>query len=268
MLRRIASPDAPTVATVIEPADKGKLRKAKKLVRLLPRRRYRRALRIGVAAAIEHEEVAFDHSFRTVLDVGSHTGQFALFALERFPGARLWCFEPLEAERRVLERVVGSAATVVPAAAGAQEGPVTFHVSRATDSSSLRPITSNYTSAFHGTDEVGLVTVDVRRLDDVVGPDAIERPVLLKIDVQGGEGDVLAGAQRVLTEVDEAYVECSFVEFYEGQILADDVVALMRDAGLRLTGAYGVVRDRNGRTLQADLLFSRTVVRAPGTPSR
>jgi FkbM family methyltransferase len=250
--------------SVVEPADKGRLRKPRKLLRLLRTPRYRQALRAHrVAAAIEHDEVAFGHSFRTVIDVGGHTGQFALFALERFPGARVVVVEPLEEGRRTIASVLDGGAEVLPYAAGAEAGTAQLHVSRASDSSSLLPITENYTDAFAGTDEVGTVGVEVRPLDEIVPAEGVERPALLKIDVQGGEGDVLRGAPRLLERIDEVYVECSFVEFYDGQVLADEVVELMRAAGLRLTGVYGVVHDRNGRTLQSDFLFSRDVVRAP-----
>ena len=249
--------------SVIEPAKRRPLRKPRKLMRLLRTPRYRRALRHGVAAAIEHDEVAFQHRFRTVIDVGGHTGQFALFAAERFPEARILCVEPLAEGRQAIERVLDGSVEILPYAAGQEASRAQLHVSRASDSSSLLPITDNYTSAWAGTEEVATVEVDVRPLDDVLPAESLARPVLLKIDVQGGEGDVLRGARRVLEVVDEVYVECSFVEFYEGQVLADEVVELLRAAGLRLTGVYGVVHDRNGRTLQSDLLFSREVVRAP-----
>ncbi|MGA7435291.1 MAG: hypothetical protein WBW44_06665, partial [Solirubrobacterales bacterium] len=61
-----------------------------------------------------------------------------------------------------------------------------------------------------------------------------------------------------LTRVDEALIECSFVELYEGQALADDVIGLMRDNGHRLAGIYGPVNSPDGTMLQADMLFRRS----------
>jgi hypothetical protein len=52
-------------------------------------------------------------------------------------------------------------------------------------------------------------------------------------------------------------VECSFVEFYRGQALIDDVVSYLRARGFRLTGVFAVVRDAIGQCLQADVLFAR-----------
>jgi len=40
----------------------------------------------------------------TIIDVGANAGYFSLFALSRFPGARVFAFEPLPANFQLLER--------------------------------------------------------------------------------------------------------------------------------------------------------------------
>jgi hypothetical protein len=55
--------------------------------------------------------------------------------------------------------------------------------------------------------------------------------MLLKIDVQGSELQVLQGRRPALDLIDEVYCECSFVELYEGQALADEVICHLRDRG-------------------------------------
>jgi FkbM family methyltransferase len=253
--------DVPEARSASRPAvgraSKGSFRRTRKLVRLLPHASYRSALRAGVAAAIEHEDVPFGAEFRTIIDVGAHKGQFALFAARRFPSATLYCLEPLDEPRRRLERVVRRQNVIVlPFAAAARAGRRSFHLSRESDSSSLLRIMSTYTTAFPGTEEARTIEVDAAPLDDLIR-DRIERPCLLKVDTQGSELEVLAGAERVLREVDEVFVECSFVKFYAGQGLVDDVVAELRSRGFRLTGVFSIVRDDHGRCLQADLLFER-----------
>lgn len=101
------------------------------------------------------------------------------------------------------------------------------------------------------------IEVTIRPLDALL-EGVIQRPAMLKIDAQGGELEVLAGAAAVLEQIDTAFVECSFVEFYRGQPLADEVIAAFVEHGLRLGGVYSVVRDGRGRCLQADLLFRRS----------
>ena len=85
----------------------------------------------------------------------------------------------------------------------------------------------------------------------------IEGPTLLKIDVQGTELEVLRGGVGLLRRVDCILVECSFVPFYEGQTLADDVVVFLREHGFRLRGVFSLSMSGDGRCLQADLLFAR-----------
>lgn len=234
----------------------GRLR-AVKLSRLLRDRSYRHALREGVAASVEHSVVPFDDGIATVLDVGASRGQFALFAAKRFPHARIVSFEPQPGPMAELTEVLGERVERVPLALGSAPGTATMNISRRDDSSSLLPIGTNQRKVFPGTESIDTLEVEVTTLDEAL-PEPLVRPCLLKIDVQGLELEVLKGATKILGQVDEALVEGSFVELYEGQALADDVISLMRDAGLRLTGIYGKTTDADGRDVQADFLFRRT----------
>ena len=233
-----------------------------KLLRLLAVPDYRRGLRHGVAAAIEHDAVFLEHEPRTVLDVGANRGQFALFALRRFPRARLICFEPLARPAGVLRRVVNGRADVHEVALAAASGTAGMHLTRKDDSSSLLPVTEQQVHAFPGSREVASVEVPVRRLDECVDPARLARPCLMKIDVQGGELDVLRGCGEVLRSVDELIVECSFTELYAGQALADDVIRELRAAGFRLHGVASRTDAADGRPLQADMVFGREAAAA------
>ena len=74
---------------------KGFLRKCGKALRLVRTPRFRKAMWKGVAATIEHRGCLSRYAPRTVVDIGAHKGQFALLALEIFPSARVYSFEPL-----------------------------------------------------------------------------------------------------------------------------------------------------------------------------
>jgi hypothetical protein len=52
--------------------------------------------------------------------------------------------------------------------------------------------------------------------------------------------------------------EGSFIELYEGQVLADDLIAWLRERGYELVRSYGAISDEHGRTIQADMLFKRS----------
>ena len=214
-------------------------------------------LRHGVFPSLEHNAVPFGSEFATVLDVGSSRGQFALFALTRFPEARLVCFEPLpEAYTTLRKTITGQNAKLHNVALGSLRSENTMHVSAKDDSSSLLAIGAQQLTTFPGTheDRTTKVTVDVLNtyLDD-----DLPRPCLLKIDVQGFELEVLKGAGDGLSRVDEVLVEASFVELYTGQALADEVIGYLADRDLRLVDVHGVVRSADGNALQADFLFRR-----------
>lgn len=230
--------------------------RASKLARLATRPALWPAVRAGVVPSVEHLDVPFRSNPRTVLDVGASRGQFASFALHAFPGARLICFEPLPSSRAVLTKVTNGHAQIVPVAVGSASGRSQIHVSGHDDSSSMLPIGERQVAEFPGTAEASVLDVEVVTLQSVLD-EGVERPCLLKIDVQGLELEVLKGAGTALGQVDEILVECSFVEMYEGQALADEVVELLFSNGFRLRGIYGLVTGSDHSSLQADLLFRR-----------
>ena len=237
----------------------GRVRKAKKLFRILAVPAYWRGARFGVAAAVEHEPAALDHAYRTVIDVGANRGQFLLVAARRFPEAALFAFEPLPDPRATLQRIVqrGRSLHVFDVALAAVAGSATFHVARADDSSSLLSISADQISIFPGTDEIEQLPVRTARLDEVLRPGDIESPALLKIDVQGGELDVLRGSTGLLAVITTVLVECSFQQLYEGQLLADDVVHFLHVRGFRLHSVGSPLTGPRGRPVQADFVFER-----------
>ena len=228
---------------------------------MLPHSPYRRALGLGVAAATEHHSVAFEHDFATVIDVGANRGQFGLVAAWRFPGAELHCFEPLPEARSKLMRVLGRdrrRLRVYDVALGAASGTDTFNVSASDDSSSLLAPTTAQLETFPKTELAERRTVQVARLDEVITGHHLRRPCLLKVDVQGYELEVLRGADALLESLDELLIECSFVELYEHQPLAGEIVSHCAERSFRLAGIFSLVRDDSGRCLQADFLFVRS----------
>ncbi|MHB8387382.1 FkbM family methyltransferase [Metallibacterium sp.] len=128
----------------------------------------------------------------------------------------------------------------------------------ADDSSSLLPIAAEQERIFPGTAEAAVAHIEMRRLEDVIKQEAIIAPALLKPDVQGYELQALRGCASLLDAFAWVYCECSFVELYAGQALADEVIAWLRARGFGLVGAYNMANDHDGRAVQADFLFGRT----------
>ena len=230
-----------------------------KLLRLLPDPVFRRGLRAGVGAAIEHRAVIAPLRLATIEDVGANVGQFSLLARALHPAARIYAFEPLpDAAARYRRVFAGDAnATLFQAAVSPEAGTATMHVSASADSSSLLPISDRQSELFPGTEEVGVTDVEAGPLSDFVSAAELTAPALLKIDVQGFELEVLRGTGDLLAAFEHVYVEASFEALYEGQALADDVIALMVDAGFAEVGRYNVSVGPEGAPVQADFLFHR-----------
>jgi FkbM family methyltransferase len=223
-------------------------------------RRYRAALlRYGVAAAIEHEATLAPLNVSTVVDVGANRGQFSLFALNTFPSAAIFSLEPLEGPAARFRKVFAGEprVTLHNAALGPTSGQSTMHVSGHDDSSSLLPITATQGELFQGTQEVRTETVRTGPLSEFLNSSSIVRPALLKLDVQGYELEALRGCGELLDEFDYVCAEGSYIELYEGQALADELIEWLSGRGFTRTCVYGTIRDANGREVQADMLFAR-----------
>jgi FkbM family methyltransferase len=217
----------------------------------------RQVFRHRVAAAVEHRYLR-EYPARTFLDVGANRGQFALIATHYNPGARIHAFEPLASARGILEELAGEHVEwrVYPVALSDRASEATMYVSRREAASSLLPITSRMVEFAAGTEAKGQVSVEVARLDEVLGPTDITRPSIMKIDVQGAELAVLRGAAGLLPHLDLIVVEASFTELYAGQAFASEVIEFLQhsDPVFDLVGVYNPQYD-DGRCVQADFLF-------------
>jgi FkbM family methyltransferase len=231
-----------------------------KLLRLLHAGSYRSAiLRHRVAASVEHERALRLLACRTVVDVGANRGQFSLLARRCFPEAKILAFEPLPGPAECFGRVHGpdTRVTLYQAALGARSEQATIHVGRRDDASSLLAIGALQRTLFPHTDEVDTKMVQVGRLTDFLLADHIQPPALLKLDVQGYELEALKGCEDLLERFEYVCAECSFLELYEGQALADEVVVWLAERGYGMSGVHNLVSDRQGRTVQADFLFKK-----------
>ncbi len=236
------------------------MRRARKFLRILASPSFAHALfRHGVAATTEHLNMLRSIEAAQVLDVGANRGQFALAARQAFPRARIDCFEPIPDAVRTLDAVFrGDTRVRVHACAiGSTAGKMHMHISLREDSSSLLPISAQQTRVFPGTGESSSITVSVDTLQNRVTTSELIHPTLLKVDVQGFELQVLEGAGSLLPHIDYVYCECSYIELYSDQSLADEVIDFLRAHQLLLVGVYNTTYDSRGIAVQSDLLFGR-----------
>lgn len=189
--------------------------------------------------------------FASVVDVGIAFGSPALYS--SFPKARFYLVEPVPSCKPLLDQLERRLdAQTFNVAAGAQDGTMDFFVHPdISGSSAYRQLEGEFLDGEQ-------VSVPVRRLDSII-PTPLARPSLLKIDTQGAELEVLAGATGLLDQIDVVIIEVSFHEFRQGAPEFNDVVIRMAELGYCgyeiLEGHY---REVDGALAQVDLAFVRS----------
>ena len=210
-----------------------------------------------VAATTENFDAIRICAANTLLDAGANKGQFSLAFRALRPGAQIIAYEPLPAAADLYEEVLPSdgRTRLQRVALSSSEGSAKFYVADRADSSSLLPPGIGQERAF-GVRGATTIEVPVSRLDACVDFAGLAHPILLKVDVQGGELELFKGCDT-LAEVDLIYVELSFAELYEGQPLFQEVTDYLQTRGFTIAGIFNqAITDEFGPT-QFDALFKR-----------
>jgi FkbM family methyltransferase len=196
-----------------------------------------------------------------VLDVGAFHGLFARAVLDCRQDATVHCFEPQPGACEVLLEWSRSYHHVYvhPVAVGAKEGQIDLHVNEFGPASSVLGLAEACRRCFPVVGNVQRISVPVRTLDSMLHELDIQGHVhLLKLDVQGYEGEVLRGARELLARTRWLLTEVSFTPLYQGGILVDELCSYLRAANFELTGTHGWSEGRSGAPVQADFLFRRS----------
>jgi FkbM family methyltransferase len=198
------------------------------------------------------------HGVGRVIDVGANVGQYAGGLRAAGYTGEIVSFEANPAAaaglRAAAESDPGWRAEGV--ALGAVDGVLDLHVTVDSLSTSLLTPAAGDTYEFMA-EAPQSVRVDVRPLDAFeLTADGVA--TLLKLDVQGYELEVLAGAAATLAQVSAVECELSLVPLYDGQALVEDVVAHLRAAGLRpICLTRGFTDPASHEVIQLDGIFLR-----------
>jgi FkbM family methyltransferase len=131
-----------------------------------------------------------------VFDVGANVGFTAVLAarLVTHVGA-VDCFEPLPGNARQIQHNASlnqfGHIRVHQVALGKEDSEAEFALSAS-------PTWGRLATAGYTPEKVGTTRVPVRRLDSLVAESGLPAPDLIKMDVEGAEADVLAGATHLL----------------------------------------------------------------------
>lgn len=198
-----------------------------------------------------------------VFDAGANVGQYASKLRRHGYGGRVVSFEPAPASRAALSAALagdGGWELAAEAALGAWRGRLDLKVYGGSDMNSFHEYEPSLRrSLFSDEPVLESVPVEVHRLDEIAERYIKgEAGLALKIDTQGHEAAVLAGAERLLPRLAVIQLEMSLRPVYDGEA---DFLALTR-----LLGEKGFVphhffpvyfHERTARLYQMDGVFVR-----------
>lgn len=199
----------------------------------------------------------------TVIDGGANTGQFGHSLRSAGFTGRIFSAEPLSSAFGELEAAAASDPlwTAERLALSDTVGVVDMNIAANSVSSSVLPMLAAHSDAAPDSVYVGTESAPSTTLDAFVARHDIDPSVtLLKLDVQGYEGTVLAGATQSIGRFAAAQMELSFVPLYGGQWLADDVTEFLKQRGFEfwMFDSAALFDPESQRLLQCDGIFVRT----------
>jgi FkbM family methyltransferase len=220
----------------------------------------RRGLEVRRHSSWRRQAMLARHQVDLVLDVGAADGGYGR-SLRKFGyTGRIVSFEPLSATYTALSTTLHNDPTwsAHQLALGAESGQATINVASNRASSSFRDMLDAHRAAAPSVDYVAQESVIMARLDDV--PDVnltSARHPFLKVDTQGFEREVLAGAAKLVSRCVGLQLELSFTPLYDGGMLVDEAIAWAYAQGFRLVGIEQGYTAPSGEILQVDGVFFR-----------
>lgn len=212
--------------------------------RITGTRIYRNTLPQGVVVSFDIHRVLGRNGVRTVFDIGANVGQSALTYLREFPNAQIYSFEPVAATyQQLLARSTGhSRIHTFQTGMGREAGRVSINVHPHDQKSSIllrRP-----------EDHPETITLDT--VADFADRHKIDTIDFLKVDTEGYDLDVLAGAETLLKEQRIHFVqsECEPFTLTKEYVSFSALTDFLRGFKYELFGVYEQYLDEEERVIR------------------
>lgn len=209
----------------------------------------------------EHEKLfmqrlaAVGYTPACVFDIGGAEGQWSATIADVFPDARYELFEPLAGHNPLYDRALAQLLPAHPrfrvhaTALGAANTSAPF----------WREPAEGYGSSLlceRMPDEQRL-TVPVRRLDDYVREHALAQPQIIKVDVQGGELQVIEGGRTTFANADILHLETWLERSYGPRTpLLHELIETLAPLNFRIVQLGGFWRNKRQTLASVDAFFA------------
>ena len=198
-----------------------------------------------------------------VIDVGANSGQYGRLLRSIGYAGRIHSFEPMNSAWHQLQKTRAGDPkwSATQAALGETSGTMTLHVSENSISSSLLDLLPEHELNAPRSRYVSQEPVRLCRLDDIfndIRGDAAH--TWLKLDVQGFEDKVLAGAEVSLASISMIQMELSLTPLYLGQRTFLPLCDYLQERHFELVGVEAGFQEREtGVLLQLDGIFRKQI---------
>lgn len=195
-----------------------------------------------------------------IFDVGAHIGQTCKIYRNKFPRAKIYCFEPFP------ESFIELSKNQIP-------GSNTFcHQVALSDSTGKALLNANINSATNSLletdkrgasiwgegllDTISQVTVDTTTIDDFSQSNNISGIDILKMDAQGAEFSILKGAHEMLKgqKISLIYTEMILHPTYHRQHKLHEYLSFLDSLDYELLNVFNLEMTGN-KLVQADIVF-------------
>lgn len=191
------------------------------------------------------QRFAGKRNFDVIFDVGANIGQTAWEFVRYFPTAQIYCFEPSEPSFKILKQRYGGKVHCIQKALGAAVEARALHV---------QELSERNTFVADGSDDLRYdapETVQVTTVDSFCAEQEIDAIDILKMDVQGWEGEVLRGASRMMEANRVRFVFAEVAFWKESADMAQfvNIHQILEEKRFRFCGLYDNFRWRNGHVV-------------------
>jgi FkbM family methyltransferase len=210
---------------------------------------YRKTLPHGVDCYLDIEKKMGREAVKVVFDVGANVGQSAIRYVHEFPHAEIYSFEPVAATYQQLVAATQGYSRIKPynLGMGREPGKMTIHVNPLNLVSSIKQCRP----------EDHPETIELESIESFAKKHHVETIDFLKIDTEGYDLEVLAGATQLLRRQQIHYVlsECEPVSRTNYFVGFPALVEFMGGFGYRLSGVYEQSLETDGTLAYWNALF-------------